>query len=57
MAFDLSGTAYVLTTSGLSVIPIDSTAQVIPQLPANSVVNAANFQTSVAMGGLIPYRA
>lgn len=54
MAMDPSGTAaYVLTTSGLSVIPIDSTPQVTPQLPANSVVNAANFQASVAMGGLI----
>ena len=55
MAVDPSGsTAYVLTASGLSIIPLTSTqSQSTPQLAANPVVNAANFTTSVAPGGLI----
>jgi uncharacterized protein (TIGR03437 family) len=46
MVLDSAGTtAFVLTASGLSVIPLaTSTAQNLPQVPANGVVNTANFQ-------------
>jgi uncharacterized protein (TIGR03437 family) len=57
MALDPSGpTAYVLTASGLSVIPLDAPAggqQAVPQVPGNGVVNTANYLGSVAPGGLI----
>jgi uncharacterized protein (TIGR03437 family) len=53
MAVD-QATAYVLTASGLSMIPLTPpTSQVTPQLGATPVVNAANFTPAVAPGGLI----
>ena len=55
MVLDSAGaTAFVLTASGLSVIPLaTSTAPNLPQVPANGVVSTANFLGSVAPGGLI----
>ena len=55
MALDPSGaTVYVLTASGLQIVPFDTTGtQNIPQAPANGVVNTANYLPSVASGGLI----
>jgi len=55
MAIDPSGAnAYVLTASGLSVIPMTPvSAQSIPQLSAVPVVNTANLIPAVAPGGLI----
>jgi uncharacterized protein (TIGR03437 family) len=55
MAVDSSvSNAYVLTASGLSVIPLTATpAQNAPQLTANPVVNTANFSAGIAPGGLI----
>ena len=55
MAVDATGsTAFVLTTSGLSVIPIGATpASSLPALANNGVVNTANFLPAVAPGGLI----
>ncbi len=55
MVVDPSGaTAYVLTATGLSIIPLTFTAsQTAPQLTGTPVVNAANFVTAVASGGLI----
>ena len=45
-------TAYVLTTSGLSVIPLTASAAV-PQTTNAGVVNTANYQTRIAPGGLV----
>jgi uncharacterized protein (TIGR03437 family) len=55
MVLDSSGTtAFVLTASGLSVIPLaTSTAQNVPQVPSNGVVNTANYQGGLAPDGLI----
>ena len=55
MAVDASGShAYILTTSGISVIPTTSvTGQTVPLLSANAMVNTANFQPAVASGGLV----
>ena len=55
MAVDASGTtAFVLTESGLSVIPLDSVpASSAPTVAANGVVNIANFQSAVAPNGLV----
>jgi uncharacterized protein (TIGR03437 family) len=56
MALDPSAsTAYVLTTSGLSVIPLSAgtPAQAAPQLAGTPVVNSANLTANVAPGGLI----
>ena len=56
MALDATGgAAYVLTASGLSVIPINLTGAPSPGplMPGNAVVNTANFRTGVAPGGLI----
>jgi uncharacterized protein (TIGR03437 family) len=55
MAVDPSGsTAFVLTTSGLSMIPLSpATTQNVPQLGGLPVLNAANFSSAVAPGGLI----
>jgi len=56
MALDPAGTtAYVITASGLSMIPLDAgtNAQTTPVVPANGVVNTANYQSGVAPGGLI----
>ncbi len=55
MALDPSGaTVYVLTASGLQIIPFDTTGtQNIPQAPANGVVNTANYMPNLASGGLV----
>ena len=65
MAVDsTSSTAYVLTTSGLSIVPLSATQQIPFQpgaaLPSNlilvnqnGVVNAANYQASIAPGSSI----
>jgi uncharacterized protein (TIGR03437 family) len=55
MAMDPSGAmVYVLTASGLQMVPFDTTGtQNTPQAPANGVVNTANYMPSVASGGLI----
>jgi uncharacterized protein (TIGR03437 family) len=47
-----SSTAFVLTTSGLSVIPL-TPAATAPQTSTAGIVNTANFQTRLAPGGLI----
>ncbi|MBZ5624791.1 MAG: hypothetical protein LAQ69_39740 [Acidobacteriia bacterium] len=56
MALDPSGaTAYMLTASGLSVIPLSAAtaAQSAPQLAGTPATNSANFTTGMAPGGLI----
>src|SRR5450759_2981748 len=55
MVLDSAGaTAFVLTASGLSVIPLaTSTTQNLPQVPGNGVVNTGNYLGAVAPGGLI----
>jgi uncharacterized protein (TIGR03437 family) len=55
MALDPSGsTVYVLTASGLQIIPFNTTGtENIPIAPANGMVNTANYQSSVASGGLV----
>ncbi|MBI1792457.1 MAG: hypothetical protein HYR60_33460, partial [Acidobacteria bacterium] len=55
MALDAAGTtAYVLTTSGLSVVPLTPVAPADrPLVPANGVVNVASFQPQVAPGTLV----
>jgi uncharacterized protein (TIGR03437 family) len=55
MATDAAGTtAYVLTTTGLSIIPIDRTAASDrPQIAQNGVVNAASLQAGAAPNTLI----
>ena len=46
--------AYVLTASGLSIIPLTPVpAQSAPALTGSAVVNTANFTQAVAPGGLI----
>ena len=55
MVLDSAGTtAFVLTASGLSVIPLATSAQQnLPQVSANGIVNTANYVAAVAPGGLI----
>jgi uncharacterized protein (TIGR03437 family) len=54
MAVDQGGTtAYVLTASGLSLIPLTPAGQNTPAISNNGVVNTANFTPAVAPGGLI----
>ncbi len=55
MALDSTGTnAYVLTASGLSIIPLTPTpATALPKLTQNGVANLANYQSSVATGSLV----
>jgi uncharacterized protein (TIGR03437 family) len=55
MALDSTGsTAYVLTASGLSVIPLAAIPpSVRPVLGQNGVANLANYQPSVAPGSLV----
>ncbi|HLH15698.1 MAG TPA: hypothetical protein VKX45_00685 [Bryobacteraceae bacterium] len=54
MAIDPSGSnAYVLTESGLSIIPLTAPAQPAPSVSAGGVVNTANYTAAVAPGGLI----
>jgi uncharacterized protein (TIGR03437 family) len=55
MAVDANGTTvYVLTTSGLTVVPMaPQNANTAPQLQNNGVVNTANFLPNLAPGGLV----
>jgi len=54
MALDPSGTtAYVLTTSGLSVIPLSPATQSAPQLAGTPVENSADLTAGIAPGGLV----
>lgn len=56
MALDpAAATAYVLTTSGLSVIPLNAptSAQSAPALAGTPVENTANLTAGVAPGGLV----
>jgi uncharacterized protein (TIGR03437 family) len=55
MTVDAAGTtAYVLTASGLSILPLNAVAAAnVPQLGSTPVVNMANFTPSMAPGGLI----
>ncbi len=55
LAVDASGLiAYALTTTGLSIIPLDTlNAADRPQITAKGVVNLASYQTSMAQNGLV----
>jgi uncharacterized protein (TIGR03437 family) len=55
MAINAAGNAaFVLTASGISVIPLDTVSTAgAPQIATNGIVNTANFQTAVAPNGLI----
>lgn len=55
MAVDSTGTnAYLVTTSGLSIIPLDPVAASIrPQVAQKGVVNLASYQTTVAPNTLL----
>src|SRR5205085_3899526 len=56
MAVDPAGTtAYILTVSGLSIVPISgpTSAQNAPQLAGTPVTNSANLTAGLAPGGLI----
>jgi uncharacterized protein (TIGR03437 family) len=54
MVLDSAGTtAFVLTASGMSVIPLTASTGTTPTLPANGIVNTANYQGSLASGGLV----
>ena len=55
MALDSTGAnAYVLTASGLSIIPLTAVPPTArPDLAQNGVANLANYQPSVATGSLI----
>ncbi|MFB3826426.1 MAG: hypothetical protein ACE15B_06635 [Bryobacteraceae bacterium] len=55
IAVDAAGTtAYVLTTSGLSILPLETVAaRDLPAVNRNGVVSTASYLTSVATGGLI----
>ena len=51
IAVDPAGAnAFVLTSSGLSVIPLASSPQNAPAVTANGVVNTANYTASIASG-------
>ena len=55
MALDSSSnTVYILTATGLSVIPLTASARsATPSVSAGGVVNSANFRTGIAPGGLV----
>jgi uncharacterized protein (TIGR03437 family) len=54
MAIDPSGaTAYILTASGLSIIPLTTNTQPFPAVKSGGVVNTANFTSAIAPGGLV----
>ncbi|MFB3825989.1 MAG: beta-propeller fold lactonase family protein [Bryobacteraceae bacterium] len=55
MALDASGsTAYLLTTSGLSIVPLPQRSQQgRPQVNSNGIVNTANYQSSMAPGSIV----
>ncbi len=54
MAVDASvSNAYILTASGLSIIPLQGNTAATPQTTTAGVVNLANFQPKIAPTGLI----
>jgi uncharacterized protein (TIGR03437 family) len=54
MAIDPSGTtAYILTASGLSIIPLTANTQPVPAIKSGGVVNTANLTAAIAPGGLV----
>ncbi|HTP31203.1 MAG TPA: beta-propeller fold lactonase family protein [Candidatus Acidoferrales bacterium] len=54
MAVDPAGAnAFVITASGLSIVPMGNSSTPAPSVPASGVVNVANFQPAVAPNGLI----
>jgi uncharacterized protein (TIGR03437 family) len=54
MAIDPSGsTAYILTASGLSIIPLTATTSPAPTVKTGGVVNTANLTSGIAPGGLV----
>ena len=55
MAVDAAGTtAYVLTTSGLTIVPMSRpNPATAPRVSNNGVVNTASFQSTMAGGGLV----
>jgi uncharacterized protein (TIGR03437 family) len=55
MAVDATGsTAFILTTSGISIYSIGTAGTAAPpQLSGNAMVNIANLQAAVAPGGLV----
>jgi uncharacterized protein (TIGR03437 family) len=54
MAVDPSGaTAYILTASGLSIIPLTANTQPVPAVKSGGVVNTAGFTSAIAPGGLV----
>lgn len=54
MAVDPAGpTAYILTASGLSIIPLSPNNQPGPTVRGGGVVNSANFTPAIAPGGLV----
>jgi uncharacterized protein (TIGR03437 family) len=55
MAVDATGsTAYLLTESGLSIIPLDTVPLADrPQIATRGVVNAASYQVGAAQNGLV----
>ena len=54
MAVDPSGAnAYLLTASGLSIIPLTTNNQPVPAVKTGGVVNTANFTAAIAPGGLV----
>ncbi|HLJ14796.1 MAG TPA: hypothetical protein VKV15_09895, partial [Bryobacteraceae bacterium] len=55
MAIDSTGsTAYILTTSGLSIVPLSTASKADqPQIFAKGAVDAVSYQTKVAQNGLL----
>ena len=55
MALDANGTtAYVLTTSGLSIVPLEPAARTAaPAVNRNGVVHLATYQTAIPQNGLV----
>jgi uncharacterized protein (TIGR03437 family) len=54
MAIDSSSSAaYILTASGLSIIPLTAAGQPVPAVKSGGVVNTANFTSAIAPGGLV----
>ena len=46
-------TAYAITATGLTMIPVNMTPAAGPQVTGGGVVNIANFQNKVSSGGLV----
>jgi uncharacterized protein (TIGR03437 family) len=54
IAYDsTTNSAYVLTASGLSVVPLTPSTSRAPQFSPAGVVNTANLSTAIAPGGLV----